>query len=152
MTLDYQHIKTVLYKACEAFVYQKRATLQDQIKSYQLAMTSETKSSAGDKHETGRAMLQLEIEKAGQQLQSVISMQEVLSKINLSKKSQKAGLGSLVITDKDTYFLAISLGAIAINQKNYIVVSLQSPLGKDLFGKSVGQETQFNKAKILEIH
>jgi len=63
MTLDYQHIKTALYKACEAFVYQKRTTLQDQIKSYQLALTSETKSSAGDKHETGRAMVQLEIEK-----------------------------------------------------------------------------------------
>ena len=79
-------------------------------------------------------------------------MQEVLSKINLSKKSQKAGLGSLVITDKDTYFLAISLGTITINQKNYIVISLQSPLGKDLFGKSVGEEISFNKATILEVY
>lgn len=152
MTLDFKNIKTELFKACEDVVHQKRTTLQKQIKSYQLGLTSETKSSAGDKHETGRAMLQLEIEKAGQQLQSVTTMQEVLSKINLSKKSQKAGLGSLVIADKAVYFLAISLGAITINQKIYIVVSLQSPLGKDLFGKSVGEEIQFNKAKILEIH
>jgi len=152
MTLDFQNIKIKLLKDCEAFVHQKRTTLQSQIKSYQLGLTSETKSSAGDKHETGRAMLQLEIEKAGQQLKSVMTMQQVLSKINLSKKSNKAGLGSLVITDKATYFLAISLGTITINPKIYIVVSLQSPLGKDLFGKSVGQETQFNKAKILEIH
>jgi len=152
MSLDFNHIKTEIFKVCTAFVLQKRTTLQNQISAYQLALTSETKSSAGDKHETGRAMLQLEIEKAGQQLKSVTTMQQVLSKINLIKKSNKAGLGSLVITDKATYFLAISLGAITINQKNYIVVSLQSPLGKDLFGKSVGQETQFNKAKILEIH
>jgi transcription elongation GreA/GreB family factor len=152
MSLDFNHIKTEIFKVCTAFVLQKRTTLQNQISAYQLALTSETKSSAGDKHETGRAMLQLEIEKAGQQLKSVAAMQQVLSKINLSKKSNKIGLGSLVITDKATYFLAISLGAITINQKNYIVVSLQSPLGKDLFGKSVGQETQFNKAKILEIH
>jgi len=152
MTLDFQNIKIKLLKDCEAFVHQKRTTLQNQISSYQLALTSETKSSAGDKHETGRAMVQLEIEKAGQQLQSVNVMQEVLSKINLSKKSNKAGLGSLVITDKATYFLAISLGAITINQNIYIVVSLQSPLGKDLFGKSVDKEISFNKAKILALY
>jgi len=152
MTLDYQHIKTELFEACNTFVFNNMKMIQNQIKSYQSSLTSETKSSAGDKHETGRAMLQLEIEKAGQQLKSVTTMQEVLSKINLTKKSQKAGLGSLVITDKATYFLAISLGAITINQKIYTVVSLQSPLGKGLFGKSLGDEMNFNKSKILEIH
>jgi len=152
MTLDFNHIKTEVFKVCTDFVLQKRTTLQNQISSYQLALTSETKSSAGDKHETGRAMLQLEIEKVGQQLKSLAAMQQVLLKINLSKKSNKVGLGSLVITNKATYFLAISLGLIIINQKTYTVVSLQSPLGKDLFGKSVGKEISFNKATIIEVY
>ncbi len=38
------------------------------------ALFSETKSSAGDKHETGRAMLQLEMEKTSQQLAVINQM------------------------------------------------------------------------------
>ena len=61
-------IKEVLFKECEDFVNKRLQTVEDIISSNQKALQSETKSSAGDKHETGRAMLQLEMEKAGQQL------------------------------------------------------------------------------------
>jgi len=152
MTLDFKHIKTVLFKACTAFVNQKRTTLHNQISSYQLALTSEIKSSAGDKHETGRAMLQLEIEKAGQQLVSAKAMQETLAKINIAKSGKRVGLGSLVVTDKATYFLAISLGIITVDKTDFKIISLQSPLGNDLFGKGVGDEILFNKSKIVALY
>ena len=40
----------------------------------QNGLQSESKSSAGDKHETGRAMLQLEAEKLGKQLQESLTL------------------------------------------------------------------------------
>ena len=71
-------------------------------------MSSETKSSAGDKHETGRAMLQLEMEKAGQQLASVQQMQQTLAKINTLTSSTNIALGSVIKTSSACYFLSIS--------------------------------------------
>ena len=56
-------------------------TVEQIISSNQKALQSETKSSAGDKHETGRAMLQLEIEKASQQFKAIRDMRTVLANI-----------------------------------------------------------------------
>jgi transcription elongation GreA/GreB family factor len=145
-------IKQKLYEACLRFVENRFKTIKNTITSYQEALASETKSSAGDKHETGRAMLQLEIEKAGQQLVSAKAMQETLAKINLAKLGKRIGLGSLVVTDKATYFLAISLGIITVDKTDFTVISLQSPLGRDLFGKGVGDEILFNKSKIVALY
>ena len=57
-------IKQELYKLCLEYVENRFQTIQNTIKEIQESLGSETKSSAGDKHETGRAMLQLEREKA----------------------------------------------------------------------------------------
>ena len=62
------NLKEALFKQCEAFVNKRLRNIEEVISSNQKALQSETKSTAGDKHETGRAMLQLEMEKAGQQL------------------------------------------------------------------------------------
>ena len=70
-------------------------TVEQIISSNQKALQSETKSSAGDKHETGRAMLQLEIEKASQQFKAIRDMRTVLAKIDLVKESKTAHLGSV---------------------------------------------------------
>ena len=58
-------IKEALHASCVGFVEDRLETIQKTIQDIQMSLTSETKSSAGDKHETGRAMLQLEREKAG---------------------------------------------------------------------------------------
>jgi len=145
-------IKQKLYEACLRFVENRFKTIKNTIASHQEALTSETKSSAGDKHETGRAMVQLEMEKAGQQLASVQAMQAVLAKINLKKTGLKIGLGSLVVTDKAIYFLAVSAGKIAIHKNDYYTISTFSPIGQHLLGKTVGGIITFNKETILEVH
>lgn len=63
-----KNLKKDAYNFCVLFVNERLARIQGQIKELETALTSETKSSAGDKHETGRAMIQLEREKLGQQL------------------------------------------------------------------------------------
>jgi transcription elongation GreA/GreB family factor len=140
--------KQELYNQCQAFVNSRLQTIQDIISSNQKALQSETKSSAGDKHETGRAMLQLEIEKAGQQLQSISQMNETLSKINLENTSTIAHLGSLVKTNQARYFLSISAGKLTIANENYFAVSISSPIGKLLLGKKEKELLIFNGNQI----
>ena len=64
-------LKKLLYNYCESFLKRKLTNYQNQKKELFESLESETKSSAGDKHETGRAMIQLEIEKLGKQRQVV---------------------------------------------------------------------------------
>jgi hypothetical protein len=137
-------IKLELFKHCKAFVNKRAQTVEEIISSNQKALQSETKSSAGDKHETGRAMLQLEMEKAGQQLEGISQMNEILSKINFIEASNKAHLGSIIFTEKGNYFLSISAGQIIVDCQKYFAVSVSSPIGKLLLGKSENEVISFN--------
>ncbi|MFD2529853.1 3-oxoacyl-ACP synthase [Polaribacter marinaquae] len=147
------NLKEALYNNCKEFVEKRLQNVEEVISSNQKALQTETKSSAGDKHETGRAMLQLEMEKAGQQLAGITQMKEILAKIDISKTSKNAHLGSIVYTDKANYFLSISAGHLTIENTNYFAVSVSSPIGKLLLGKQKGETISFNGNvfKILEI-
>ena len=141
------NIKQNLFNQCEAFVHKRAQTVEEIISSNQKALQSETKSSAGDKHETGRAMLQLEMEKASHQLSGIQEMKEILSKIDISKNSTIAHLGSIIETDSVNYFLSISAGQLIVNDKVYFAVSVSSPIGKLLLGKTMYDELIFNGKK-----
>lgn len=143
------NIKEELFKQCEAFVHKRAQTVSEIIASNQKALHSETKSSAGDKHETGRAMLQLEMEKASQQLAGIQEMKEILSKIAISNSSNIAHLGSIIQTNSATYFLSISAGKLIVDSKIYFAVSVSSPIGKLLLGKTLNEEIIFNATKFL---
>ncbi|RCS26036.1 3-oxoacyl-ACP synthase [Polaribacter sp. WD7] len=143
-------IKEILYQKCKDFVDKRLQTVQEIISSNQKALQSETKSSAGDKHETGRAMLQLEMEKASQQLVGISQMQQILSKINITKTTKNAHLGSIIKTDKANYFLVISAGKLVAFDEEYYAISVSSPIGKLLLGKQKGDVLTLN-AQTIEI-
>ena len=145
---NYKNLKKVLHHQCERFVEHRLQTIEEIISSAQKALQSETKSSAGDKHETGRAMLQLEMEKAGQQLSGVLQMKETLAKINPAKTSDIVHLGSLVFTSNENYFIAISAGKIEIDNEVYFAVSTSAPIGKGFLGKQKGAKPLFNNFQI----
>lgn len=145
-----KNIKQLLYKECEAFLKERADTLHEIIAGIQESLQSETKSSAGDKHETGRAMLQLEREKAGNQFAAIQQQQQLLAKVNVDKENSVVSLGSLVQTVNGVYFIAISKGLITIENKSYFVVAPQSPIGKLLLGKRQGDQVVFN-GKTIQI-
>ncbi len=142
-------LKRKLYNTCIEFVNKREQTVTTIISSNQKALTSETKSSAGDKHETGRAMLQLEMEKASQQLEGIYTMKTILTKVNLDDNSEFIKLGSLIITNQANYFLAISVGEIIIDIKQYYAISPSSPIGKLLLGKKAGNTFTFRGKSIV---
>jgi len=83
------NLKESLLKHCKMFVNKRLQTVEEILHSHQKSLQSETKSSAGDKHETGRAMIQLEMEKASQQLTGISEMNEILSKIETMHKNKQ---------------------------------------------------------------
>jgi len=146
-------IKEKLRNICVDFVKTKFNTIQKTIQSNKDSLYSESKSSAGDKHETGRAMLQLEMEKAGQQLSVVQKMKIVVEKIDSSKSSQAVSLGSIIYTEAANYFIGISVGKVEVEKESYFVVSPCSPIGKLLLGKIENDVFLFQgrQTKIIEI-
>lgn len=129
------NIKEGLFGLCQEFVDSRLKAIQKTIDEIQESLTSETKSSAGDKHETGRAMLQLEREKAGQQLSEIQKLNQLLSKIDVSKTSQTIGLGSLIYTTQANYFITISAGELKVNNQSFYAISANTPIAKLLLGK-----------------
>ena len=138
-------IKQQLFKQCQDFVNKRLQTVEEIISSNQKALQSETKSSAGDKNETGRAMLQLEMEKASQQFAAISKMKEILSKVDMTNNSEAAHLGSIIHTTSGNYFLSISAGQLAVDNAVYFAISVSSPIGKILLGKKTNSEYFFNK-------
>ena len=136
-------IKQELYSQCLNFVESRIEAIKRNIEEIQQSLLSETKSSAGDKHETGRAMIQLEREKAGEQLRDAEALKEVLFKVNPLSTTLKITLGSVVYTSDLNYFIAISTGQIRINGIAFFAISPQTPIGQKLIGKTIGDEVVF---------
>jgi len=136
-------IKQQLFAHCEQYIHQKITNAQKAIAEAQQAANEETKSSAGDKYETGRAMMQLEKEKHATQLNEGLKLQKVLAQITPNSTHQEVGLGSLVVTSQANYYIAISAGKVTIDQQNYFIISLASPIGQALKDLSKGGQTVF---------
>ena len=143
-------IKKSLREKCSDFVQRRKKELLLFMDSNRQALDSETKSSAGDKHETGRAMLQLEMEKASQQLESLQHMQEVLNRIDPHQHHDQAHLGSLVETSAGKFFLSIGAGEMVLGDGGkYFCVSPSSPIGRQLLGKSKGETFDFRSREVV---
>lgn len=141
-------IKQELYNQCFNILETRLKNIKNAINEIQESLTSETKSSAGDKHETGRAMLQLEREKAGQQLAEIQKTNETLYKIDTAKIAQNICLGSIVYTTKSNYFISISVGELTVNNFNFFAISPNTPIGKLLLGKQINDTIIFGKEAI----
>lgn len=146
-------LKQKLLEKCHIFCERNLNNVKRNIEELQIALTSETKSSAGDKHETGRAMLQLEREKLGNQLAEISKVKEALSKVNVSNTHLKISLGSVVYTTQSNYFIAISAGEFEVNDEKFFAISSATPIGKALLGKTIGDEVSFmeQEFKILSV-
>ncbi len=142
-------IKEKLYNKCIEFIDNRLLIIQNTILEIQESLLSETKSSAGDKHETGRAMLQLEREKTGNQLAEINKMRAVLNRVQVDKSATVVALGSLVYTNQLNYFIAVSAGKLEVNGQSFYAISSISPIGKLLLGKSINDMVVFNGKNIL---
>ena len=94
-------------------------------------------------------MIQLEREKLGNQLAEAQLLQELFKKIPLQASLSKVGLGSVVFTDQQNYYIGISAGELKINGVSYFAIAPNTPIGKLLLGKTVGDMVVFNARQMV---
>lgn len=140
--------KRSIYQLCLEVVNQRLASCKNSLMTLQESLYAETKSSAGDKHETGRAMIQLEREQLGNQLAKIERDKEMLLKINPEKTSKTIVLGSCVQTSEHSYFISVGLGKIPWKENEWYAISLDAPIGQLLVGKKEGDKLFFREKEI----
>jgi transcription elongation GreA/GreB family factor len=140
-------LKAALVNHCLSILMNRAASADKQLQDLKEDLQGESKSSAGDKHETGRAMVQLEMEKLADQRKDLQLMLDKWSQIDFSKDGKRIEIGSLVITDSGSFLIAIALGSIEFDKKAVVVLSPQSPLGIKLMGKKPEDLVEVNGRK-----
>ncbi|MFC5047877.1 3-oxoacyl-ACP synthase [Aquimarina hainanensis] len=143
-----ESIKKELLARCQQYIDERVSRIKNKIADIQESLTSETKSTAGDKHETGRAMLQLEREKAGHQLAEIQKLQQILAKVSTTSDTVNIRLGSVVYTTQANYYISISAGVLQLENEQFYAIAPDTPIGKLLIGKQAGDLITFNQKTI----
>jgi hypothetical protein len=149
-------LKEVKVKLIELIKEDLKKKIQEMQRDFQLAResrNSDTKSSAGDKFETGREMMQKEMDKCSMMIDLYQNQWNTMDQIKIQNTSKFIDKGSLIFTDKGNYLLSIGLGKIELERESYFIISIDSPIGSLLKGKSIGDIIVFrdNNIKITNI-
>ena len=144
-------LKQNLYQLCHAYIDKCIEANLQTIADAQKASNDDTKSSAGDKYETGRAMMQQEKDRGMAQLNEANKQKVFLNSIATNTCHTKAETGSLIFTDKGNFYLAISAGVLRFQGVEYVAVSPASPIGMKLKGLAEGQNFSLN-GKVFQIN
>lgn len=149
-----QQIKAALFAQCEVYVQLRVSTAKQAMEAAQEAANSESKSSAGDKYETGRAMAQLERDRNAQLLAEAQKVERDLKQINIDKSYTIGQPGSLIMTSRGKFFISIGAGKLTLDGTDYFAVSAASPIGIALSGRKAGDSVVFNKMtyQVLEVY
>ena len=127
--------KFKIHKAFLNIVDDKILLLQKTLADLKESGTNETKSTAGDKHETALAMLQIEQANKRAQLQDALEQRAALLTVNPENINTKIKSGSLVKTNRGHFYISVALGKLNIEGNTFTAISPQSPLGAILMGK-----------------
>lgn len=137
-------LKAQLYQLCLSFIQKRIENIEYSLQQARQASNDDTKSSAGDKYETTREMMQQEMDRNSKLLyeagQQKIALQQIenVEAANISKN------GSLVITSEGSFYISISAGELLIAGQKYYAISQAAPIGKALIGKKIGESFKLN--------
>jgi hypothetical protein len=140
MNLDFKY---QVHEACITAVDEKLQQMKQEMRAL-MEDGNESKGSAGDKHETAKAMNQLEQEKLGLQIEELEKQKTDLLKIDLNLDSGYIMKGSLVSTNQGYLFVAIGLGKVKVKDQLVFAVSTSSPLGKEIVGHKRNEKVEVN--------
>jgi transcription elongation GreA/GreB family factor len=141
-------LREFLMEYCFRFIEEQIGHVQNAINLAQESAQNEQKSSAGDKHETGKSLMQLEQENHSIHLQKMQSMQRVVPFLQSYIPGGVVKLGSIVETTAGIYYLALGIGRISYTNIDVFIISPSSPIGKLLLEKKAGDVVKFQDRMI----
>jgi transcription elongation GreA/GreB family factor len=121
--------------------------------SFEAVASEDTKSSAGDKHETSVSMAQLEQEKLTRQINQLLELEQQFFKIKADTIHSKIQFGSLIETNNGFLYVSIGLGKVSNEKYDFYALGPEAPLVKLMIGKKTGDCVEFNgnKTEILQV-
>ncbi|MEQ9164973.1 MAG: 3-oxoacyl-ACP synthase [Fulvivirga sp.] len=137
-------MKNDLLNLCRSIVTDKVAALKAELKTLQESADQDTKSSVGDKYETGRAMVHLAQENVVRQYEEYEKLARVLNNLKGSVVTETIEAGSLIITNLGTFFMSVGLGKVTMNEQDFFAIAPNSPIGAALLGKKKGDSIELN--------
>src|SRR5436190_9865308 len=108
-------LKQKIYDHYLQQVNDKIAQLQNVLADLKESGSNETKSTAGDKHETALAMLQIEQANKRAQLQEVLTQKAALEKIDPAITAPMIVNGALIKTNRGYFFMSTALGKAVVD-------------------------------------
>jgi polysaccharide pyruvyl transferase WcaK-like protein len=135
-------------------LHSQLTSFQNDYQALQSALANETKSSAGDKYETGREMITQEVNKVTDQINKQELFIQKLKQIDSSKPVIVAGENALVESSMGTFFIGIPLGVVQIENEKVFFISFQSPIYQVMRNLKAGDHFiwQSKKVDILDIN
>ncbi len=140
--------KEQLFQSCETYLKERITRISAALKDLENDLENETKSSAGDKYETGREMINLEWNKLSVQLQQFRRLNETLEMAKSRSVSDSIQLGSLVKTSVAKYFIAIPAGQVKLGEDIFFCIGANSPIAQVFLGKRQGESVTFSGKQI----
>jgi hypothetical protein len=137
-------LKKELYNLCVSYARNRMDEAKMAVEVIEQSAKEETKSSAGDKYETSREMMQQETDRNMAQLNEAKKLMVALSQISHNNISTSAEAGSVVFTTNGNFYIAISAGTMSVNGDTFFAVSPASPIGLKLRGLKPGDEFTLN--------
>jgi transcription elongation GreA/GreB family factor len=142
-TMATEQLKLAAVAALRASTTEKVAALEFALAAVVNSRNNETKSTAGDKYETGRAMAQQEQARLQQQLNEAKQQLQQVEAITVHQRKASAAFGSLIATKNNVFLLAFAFGKLSIDGSEVFVLSPSSPLGRQFLGKEAGDYVTF---------
>ena len=154
MAINYQMLKKELLNLCKRVLQDRIDLNKKAMDQTQASANEESKSSSGDKYETGRAMMQIEKENAAGQLAEALNLKRALDQIPPNKFSDIIQIGSIVITNNGNFYISVAIGKIELNGQDYFAISPVSPVGKEMINRKAGDSFIVNNRsfKVKEVH
>lgn len=140
-------LKEQLHASCKQYIDKRIKNAEQIINDARDTIHNETKSSAGDKYETTREMMQQDIDMATARMNDAKQQLAVLDRIDITQTADLVMPGSIVYTDKGNYFIAVSAGVLHAEGNTYNSISIASPIGQAMKGLSAGKYFTFNGKK-----
>lgn len=144
-----EDIKEKLYLLCLNFIKQRIHTAETALEQAREASNDDTKSSAGDKFETTREMMQQDISRNKRLLMDAQQNLALLNSIKEMPLNDKVRNGNLVYTSEGIFYIGISAGQLKLENEIIFAISAASPIGNLLIGKEKDMFFDFNKRKYV---
>jgi multidrug efflux pump subunit AcrA (membrane-fusion protein) len=144
-----ENMKSELYQLCLSMVKKRIETAETALAQAQEASNDDTKSSAGDKFETTREMMQQDIFRNKSLMADAKQNLQLLESLNNLPVLDTIRNGALVYTNNGIFYISISVGQLVLKGQTVFAISAASPVGQLFIGKKVKADFTFNNKKFV---